>query len=266
MPPPESDSIDDKRVFDTRRASRTVWVASDLGVTRVAVAGANVGRFSLAVECVATAVVVVGDDVFVATDEALLRGQDGTFQATGFGPAVAVGTADGLPLGASPDGTLRTYVAGEWSPRGTVPSGVRRLDWPLVATADGVYHVGTGVEHAGLDDARDVAARGPYAATGSGLFVRQDGWAKTLAGEASVVVDGTPAHAVVDGRLRALVQDSWDPCSLPTEGRVTDVVVDDRVFALTGSGTLLVSEAGKNGPAWRSRELGLEGARSLAVA
>lgn len=267
MAPAEDDDMAADRVFDRRRASQTLWVASDLGVTRVAVAGANVGRFSLAVEGSARDVVTLDEAVFVATEEGVLRGSADGFESTGFGPAVAVGTADGDPVAVSPTGELATFTAGAWSTRGTVPSAVRRIDWPLIAAADGVYHCGQEVEHAGLDDARDVAAGGPYAATGTGLFVRQDGWTKVLSGEATVVAAAAGEYVVVDGRLRAHRRDSWDPCTLPTEDDVTDLAAGDRIYAVTRSGTLLVAEdeAEADGPSWRSRDLGLAEARALAV-
>lgn len=203
-------------------------------------------------------------------------GADAGFEPAGFGPAVAVDVArdsfsDGSDLFAGDESGRIAVLAGEtWETVGSVGT-VRALDGPLIAAADGVYritdegeHVEPGdglqsdVSHVGLDDVRDVA-RGPFAATGTGLYAREDGWNRELEGEATLVAsDGDHAHAVVDGRLYERADGDWRAANAPT-GAVVDVAYDRSTFAVTADGTVLLDPVtAKDGaPDWRTRSLGL---------
>jgi hypothetical protein len=283
MPAEDDIGLNEKRVYAETREETVAWVASAIGVTRVSVAGTQIGRFSLAERCTAHDLAGSGGRLYVATDEDLLVGTDDGFEASGFGPAVAVGIDDGTPLAAGPDGRIGALDGNTWTERGTVPSDVRGMDGSLVAAADGVYHVDGSVSHAGLDDARDVAAAPALAATGTGLYHRQDGWTQEVGGEASVVAgDGGRAHAVVDGELLERGdENTWTPCDLPVGGEVVDVAYVDAPMAVTGDGTLVVhaaaepseghSQSAATGDTrqavgdWRHRALGVSDVAALAV-
>lgn len=274
MPAEDDITLDEKRVFAETTPETVAWVAAGMGVTRVSVAGAQIGRFRLAHRCAARDLAAGDGRLYVATDEDVLVGTVGGFESSGFGPAVAVGIDDGTPLAAGPEGRVGALEGDDWVERGTVPTDVRRLEGDLVAAADGVYHVGSGVTHAGLDDARDVAGDAGYAATGTGLYHRHDGWNGVVDGEATVVVAEEPgprAHAVVDGDLRARADEHmWQPCTLPVDEQVVDLAYGDSVLAVTAAGTLLAAATEDpktaSDPGWRHRSLGLADVAALAVA
>lgn len=284
MPAEDDIGLDEKRVFAETREKTVAWVASAMGVTRVSVAGAQIGRFSLAERCTAHDLAGTDGRLYVATAEDVLVGTVDGFEASGFGPAVAVGIDDGTPLAAGPAGRIGALDGNSWAERGTIPSDVCGMDGSLVAAADGVYHVGGAASHAGLDDARDVAAAPALAATGTGLYHRQDGWTQVVEGEATVVAgEGGRAHAVLDGALLARADgNGWTPCELPVESEVVDVAYGDAPLAVTQEGALLVaagavddtdsargddsdrpSPTGPDG--WRHRSLGVPGVTALAV-
>lgn len=274
----EDISLDEKRVYDERRDTARVFVASALGLARVAVSDDQIGRFGL-IHRGETRDVAVGENeggrIAAATPDDVLVGavddaDDGeTLRATEFGPAVAVSFADRL-VAAAPDGRIARHDGDDWTALETVEPPVSAADGDLFATADGVVRVAN--DHLvalGCDDARDVAAAGPFAATGNGLFRFADGeWVREAADEATAVAsDGRRSIAVVDGAVRERADDeTWTSADCPAE--VVDVAALTAAYAITGDGTLLVDPAAaKDGATgWASRSLGLPDVAGLAVA
>ncbi|WP_225335755.1 HVO_0234 family beta-propeller protein [Halomicrobium urmianum] len=286
MPSDEDIALSEKRMYGDRREETRAYVAGRMGVTYVAVSDDQIGRFGLEEQCTARDVAGADGRLVVATDEDILVGGEEGLEPTGFGPAVAVG-ADPL-LAADEDGRVARSTDGEWETAGTVDE-VRSIDGGLVAAADGVYRVDPdGLTPLGRRDARDVAAEGPFAATGAGLFRgTEDGWDLEEGGDATVVAaetGGGRAHAVVggdllerpdggersDGSRSSSEQRSdggeWWLADAPREG-VVDVAYDEATFAVTGDGAVLVDPVtAKDGePEWRTRSLGLTDVVGIAV-
>jgi hypothetical protein len=267
-----SDMAED-RVYADRSGGDALFVASSVGVTRVAVANGRVGRFSLERRC-APRDLAAGDGwVAVATDEdVLLRREredgDAEYVATGFGPATAVG-ADGADLlAAGPDAEIARLLEteGEFLPIADVDAPVRAIDGDLVAAGDGVYRVSAdGLDHAGLDDARDVSTTTtPLVATGAGLFRLGNGWLREADGKATVVVARErTALAVVDGRLRERDGETWRERSAPREPAA--LAHGERVYAITEDGEVLAADA-EAPDGWRRRSLGLPDVVAAVVA
>ena len=274
-------SLDEKRVYDGDERKATLYVASGVGCVAVDVVDERVGGFELVARGTARDVAAGGGVVAVATAEDVLVGRVGTdaadthvdaFEGTGHGAAVAVAVADTdepAILAAGPDGGLSRRSVdgdGDWTDCGTVESEVRSLSGDLCAAADGVYRVGSGPTHVGLDDARDVSAVGtPRAATGSGLYRLGNGWLDELAGAATVVESdggetGTRdadeperAHAVVDDELVALSAGEWVSYPDQPEGGVVGVAYDRTTYLVTSEGRVFA--AAEDG--WRAQSLGV---------
>jgi hypothetical protein len=270
-------TLSEKRVYAEQGEPTPVYVAAEQGLVRAKVSGDTVGEFSLARRCTARDVALGADGLLaVATTEGtLVGGNDEDLHDAGFGPAVAVsfhesaevlvaadesGRVAGLPLDALPDPT-----AGDWEALGTV-SEVRALDAPLVAAADGVYRVLDGdLDHAGLDDARDVTSRGaPLAGTGGGLYELGNGWMLAREGpHERVAGDGEHAHAVdAGGTLYAREGREWGAVEFAGTDPVDVGYTPDGVVVATGSGSLHVDV----GDGWRSRALGVTDVQGIAVA
>jgi len=275
VPGDDGIALDEKRVYGGKRSETTVYVAAGLGLTRVAVAGDQVGRFELAQGGDTQDVAGRDGRLLVATDEDVLVGTDQGFEPTGFGPAVTVGLDGDRPLAAGPDGAVGALRGDEWVRLGTVAD-PRALDGDLLAAGDGVYRVDTDEEDAddsaALDRRRegaatDVAAAGPYAACPDGLYELPDRQLRE-AGHTAVAAGGSRAHAVAGGEL-FVRRSGWERCALPTDERVVDVAYGQSVYAVTAAGTLLVDADPEQTPdgrgGWRSRALGVREARQLAV-
>jgi hypothetical protein len=267
-------SIEEKRVFSATAESREVFVAAGVGCVVVDVSDDRVGGFRVDHRCTARDVAGAGGRVAVATGSDVLVAPG--YEPTGFGPAVAVGLADDGVVALAEDGRVGRLPldatpgeGGEWPWRtvGRV-EGPRAVDGRLVAAAAGVSRVvGDDLRPAGLDDVRDVAAAGPFAATGSGLFYLANGW-MDLAGGPWDVVDAAPdgtAHAAgADGVRRRVAADGgeWRPVDLPVEATPVGFAYGDGVvYAVTADGTFLV-DAG-DGP--RTQALGLRDVAAVAV-
>lgn len=262
------------RVFAAREGDTLAFVASAIGLVRVAVGvDGRVGRFSVVHSDTVTDVaggdgalaVATGADVYVADPDA----DEEWLAATGFGPARAVGV-DGDALVAAapvsddpdgPDGRVARLDGDAWTTLGTAD--VRAIDGSLVATAGGVCRLRSGLPRVGLDDARDVAAAGPYAATDAGLYALGNGWRREQSGRFAMVA------AAVDGRVHAAtadacfaLDDDWTTCDLPTAERVADAAYPtDATYLVTVDGTFLADA----GDGWRQRRLGVPDVRALAV-
>lgn len=259
------DDIEEKRVYDARTGSRDAYVATAEGLARVAVSGDRTGGFELVHREAARDVAARSSPdgrngaLAVATAADVLVGRG--LEPTGFGPAVAVGF-DGEAVAAGPAGRVARLVDGEWRETGRITD-VRAVEGGLVAAADGVRRTdGTQV---GLDDARDVAAAGPFAATGEGLYRLGNGWISVRDGVFEVVAaDGQRAHAATADALYGRTGDGWDAVEVPVDAPVADVAYGDGVYAVTATGQFLASGDGRR--AWRHSPLGLSGVAALAVA
>ncbi|CCQ33630.1 hypothetical protein HLRTI_002665 [Halorhabdus tiamatea SARL4B] len=267
------------RIYADRRAKTDVYVGSPLGLTLVAVSDDRVGRFRLlrrgAVRDIAT-----GDgSVLIATDEDVYRSIDGgeSFAATDFGPAVAVGSGDGV-IAADPDGAVARLdeEAEEWRALGSVAD-AHAIDGGWLAAGDGVYRVGDdGLEGTGLPTARDVAAgETVLAANADGVYRYVDGeWIQETAGDVqAIATDGERAHAVGAAGLYEYEGGTdddgvWTRRESPIDERIVDVGYAGGIVAVTGAGTILVDPAAAKDGAegWRTRSLGLEDVSGLAVA
>lgn len=265
-------AIREKRVYVAQSDTVEAYVAADLGVAVARVSGDKVGEFSLVERCTARDVATTALGVAAATDEDVLVGDPDGFEATDFGPAIAVASYDDGVLAAGEDGRIARYD-GDWTTVGTVNSDVRALDADLVAAADGVHRLtDDGIAPSGLDDVRDVAAAGvPHAATPNGLYALGNGWLDAADGDFSVVAsDPVTASAGELGRAHAATGDAlyahddgdWQPVDLPVAEQVADVAyAANAPIVLTASGTLAVDA----GEGFRHRSLGLRDARALAV-
>jgi len=279
--PGEDIGLDAKRVYGDTREETAAYVASDMGLTRVDIAGDQIGRFSLVHDDPATS--VAGDDgtlVVGTTEDVLVGTGGGEFAQTGFGEATVVGVDDGTPLAVGPDGTVARLSGDEWVTVGAV-TGPRRMDGNLLATGDGVVRV----EHDVLDlgggpDVRDVASLGDgvattaYAATGDGLLAYDDEWERVAGGDCTLVAaggDGEEAtvHAVSEDGLLTHRDGDTRVESLPTDAALADIVVDESLYAVTADGTLFVDADAEVTPdgqgGWRSRALGIRNVVGLAV-
>ncbi|MHC3436870.1 HVO_0234 family beta-propeller protein [Natrialbaceae archaeon A-gly3] len=283
-------SIEEKRVYDDQGGVTEAYVASGVGLVRVSVANDIVGEFTLVSRGTARDVAAEGRAVAVATDEDIListREDNEDLEPTDFGPAVAVGYADGDLLAASPEGRIAHHRDGEWVDLETPTLEVRAIDGDLLATDKGVFRVrGDEVTHAGLEDARDVSAAGvPLAATADGLYKLGNGWMKEYEGSVDVVVadprnepgDLEVAHAAAGANVYAYDDDEWLELP-PATGPVAAIGHGETVYAVTDGGEFLVAgEAGElsdvsrspteaaTGQWWRSRTLGVTDVRGLAV-
>ncbi|PSP83936.1 hypothetical protein BRC83_06720 [Halobacteriales archaeon QS_1_68_17] len=260
-------SIDEKRVYDARAGKTEAFVAAEMGVAAVEIAGDRVGRFRLARRCRARDVAASAGRLLVATDEDVLVGTGDGFETASFGPAVAVGVGyDGGLLAARPDGEVARRDGGGWEPLGNAGA-VRAVGGDLVATAGGVCRiVDGGLAPAGLSDVRDVSATGvPLAATASGLYWLGNGWMDAHDGAFRIVAadGGGRAHAATADALYAGggSPDDWEPRELPTDDPVAGVAYGEGVVAVMETGTVLVDA----GDGWRSRSIGLDEVAGVAV-
>ncbi|MEF8886676.1 MAG: hypothetical protein V5A30_02635 [Haloarculaceae archaeon] len=275
MPSDDDIALDEKRMYGDKRTETVVYVAGGMGLTRVEVAGDQVGRFELASRDPVRDVAGRDGRLLVATAEDVLVGAGGEFEPADFGPAAAVGLASGAPdtglrpLAAGPDGEVGLLRGDQWEPVGTAGD-PRAIDGNLLAAGDGVYRAGAaGLDRLRDDPATDVAASGPYAACPDGLYELPG--RRLRDGEHSVVAadaDSERAHAVAGGDL-FVRRDGWDRVDLPTDEPVVDVAYGESVYAVTAAGTLLVRADPDQTPdghgGWRSRALGVREVRRLAV-
>lgn len=290
LAPGMSDMAED-RVYADRADGAVAYVAAETGVVAVSVAGERVGRFRIDRPGTARDVAADGDRLVVATPEDVLvgsgasagdGGDDGAdldYEPAGFGPAVAVGVDAGDLVAAGPDGAIGRLVGDEWFEIADIDHEPRAVDGALVAAADGVYRADPdGLDHVGLDDARDVAAAGPYAATGHGLYELGNGWIRAVEGSFDAVAAARGrAHAAGD-RILARSSGEWHPTAAAVPGRVAgiahagagDAADPGGTYAVTADGTVLASasdglDAGGPDGGWRSRTLGVDGVGGVAV-
>lgn len=262
------DDIEEKRVFGERAGGTSLLVAAAVGVLSVGVSADRVGEFGVAHRCSPTDVAAAGGLVAVASDDDVLvrppGGED--FEPTGFGPAVAVGVeTEGEVVAASDDGRLARLVTDatepSWTDLGHLDAAVRAIDPPLLAAADGLHRL-PGLDYVGLEDANDVAAAGPLAATGEGLYSLGNGWMDELDGDFRVAAtDGERAHAATGSALFERRDGDWREVDLPADGRVVDLAYVAVPFAVTRDGVVLA----EGGDGWRATPLGVDGVVGCVV-
>lgn len=286
MPAEDDISIEEKRVYAGSAGRTDVFVASGLGLVRVAVSGDKIGEFTMVSRGTVRDVAVAPrhdatDRIAVATDEDLLlgdltdddahvAGDDLDLTTTDIGQTVAVDDHDGGFLVAAEDGDVsfvREKADRIASDRlGTVDD-PRAVDAPLVAAADGVHQVvgddpaTATLSNVGLADVHDVAGAGvPLAATAEGLYYLGNGWMDARPSPADVVAADGEGHALAataDGFYRhagdAWGPDSWDLAALPVDEEVVAAGYAPGVaLAVTEEGTLCVDA----GDGWRHQVVG----------
>jgi hypothetical protein len=267
----EDIALDEKRIYGDKRETTVAYVASDLGLTRVAVSGDQVGRVELvrrgAVRDVAGA---VGRLLVAAADDVHL-GRDEEFEPTGFGRAVAVGVGADALFAADAEGRVARRDGGDWRRIGTVQE-PHRFDGPYLAAADGVHRVREDtLDSLGLTGVRDVAATELFAATADGLYRRRDGsWTTVRAAACERIAAGNGvAHLVAGDSLFERTEDGWRRCELPVTEPVADLASGEVPYAVTTDGTFLVDADPAATPdgsgGWRHRSLGLPAVVALAV-
>jgi hypothetical protein len=253
-------SIDEKRVHGANTEPTALFVASDIGLTRVSVAGERVGEIELRDRRPAHDL-AVDEKLAVATDEDVLVSD--SLAESGFGPATAVGFQNGL-VAAAPDGRVARRIDDEWHDVGTVET-VHAIDGDLLATDGGIYRLtDDGLTHAGLDAVRDVAVGGvPRAATATGLYRLGNGWMDELDGDFRTVsadTDGELAHAATADEFYAHDDGEWRPIEIGKP--IAAVAYTGLVYAVATDGTLLVE--GDDG--WRDHPLGIGEPHALVAA
>lgn len=257
--------IAEKRVFDDRTGATLVLVAAATGLARVAVSGDAVGEFGLVHRGPVRDVAAAGGRVALATPADVHVGEvveltrDGP-APTGFGPADAVGF-DGETLLAAGEGRVARHEDGVWTATGEVPD-VRAVDDGLLAAGEGLFRVdGT---YVGLSDARDVAAAGPLAATGDGLYRLANGWVRAREGAfRAVAAAAGRAHAATAVTVYARGDDPgvWADVGAPVDDVVDVGAGPAATYVVTADGTVCVDAGG----GWRTRQLGLADVAALAV-
>ena len=294
MPAEDDISIEEKRVYSGSAGRTDVFVASGLGLVRVAVSGDKVGEFTMVTRGTVRDVAVTPrsdapDRIAVATDEDLrvgslaaedhVAGDELDLTDAGVGPTVAVDDHDGDFLVASGDGGV-SVVDAETDERSIDRIGSvddpHAVDAPLVAAADGVHRVvgddpaAASLSKVGLAAVRDVAGAGvPLAATADGLYYLGNGWMDARSGAADVVAADGEGHALAateEGFYRhaddAWGPDSWDLAALPVDERVVAAGYGPGVaLAITEEGTLCVDA----GDGWRHQVIGARDVEGIAA-
>lgn len=262
------DDVTEKRVFDDRAGGEELIVAAGDGVLSVAVSADRVGRFAVVHRCAPADAASDAGRVAVAAEADVLHRDPGgeAFATTGFGSAVAVGFADGRLVAAGPDGRVArrdpTDGGDAWADLGRIDGEVRAIDGRLLAASDGVHRL-PGLDYAGLEDVHDVAAEGPLAATGSGLYSLGNGWMAERDGDfRAAASDGPRAHAATAETLFERRGARWEDVELPADGQVVAVAYGTVPYAVTADGVLLAG--GEEG--WRGHLLGVEGVVACVVA
>jgi hypothetical protein len=281
-------TIQEDRIHDDTRDSATAYLACEVGLVVVELAGAHVGRFRVerrrrARDVAADGTVAVATDRDVLLAESAGNGDETTgqtdtddgYRSTGFGPAVAVGVDADAVVAASPDRGIYRLLDEEWFQLARIDHDVVAIDGPLIAAEDGVYRATPdGLDHVGLSDVRDVAARGPYAATGDGLYELGNGWMRASEGAFDVVDcsrDRERSHAGAGAELFARRDGAWTRTDAPGEEPIAGVGYaygeSECTYAVTDAGTILAREPGDGVGAgsWRTRNVGVQEVHGMAV-
>lgn len=282
------------RIYDDPGPTVTAFLAAELGVIAVDLAGTRIGRFRVDypepardVAADETLVVATDDDVLIresggerdpdgpATGTSHDRTAEQPYRPTDFGRAVAVGIDDDELVAASPDRAIYRRIEDRWLQLGQIDHDIRAVDGPLVAAGDGIYRAHPdGLDYVGLTDGRDVAAGGPFAATGNGLYELGNGW--MLAHEeafdlVACAQNRKRAHAASGPDLYARREGKWRRTVSPDDGDIAGIDYaygeTECTYVVTDEGTILVREpdAPVDADAWRTRNVGVTGVSGLAI-
>jgi len=255
-------TIDEKRVYADRTGADEMLIAAEQGLVVASLSDDRVGEFGIDHRGAVRDVAVATDRRAVATESDVLVGD---YDATDFGPAVAVGFQGDTLLAAAPDGRV-ARLDETWTTLGEVDT-PRAVDGGMIAAESGVHQVvDDGLRSVGLGGVHDVHGRGmPLAATDDGLYRLGNGWMADASGSFSVVSadgDDDRANAVGEAGLfaREAVGD-WHPVEAPVADVVDVAYTEAATVVVTATGTLLADA----GDGWRQRELGVSGVAALAV-
>ena len=259
----ERNATADRRLFGEGRRTQAAYLACDLGIARVSLAGGRVGKAGVVERCTATSVATDGVRVVAGSTRGVLVDEGEGFERLGDPFEVAaVGLAEGCILAAGDDGRVLAWTDDRgWETVGEVDTPAR-FDGALLGSGDGVYRVAETVDPLGLSGVNDVAGGGPFAATDSGIY-RQgaDGWEREHDSPGTTVVAaGEVVHAVDDQHTLGRTDGVWervDAPVLPVDLSLSDGGV---LCGVTGDGTVVVreSEPDEYGN-WRTHPLGLRG-------
>jgi hypothetical protein len=266
----QPDASTERSLFGDQLPTKTGFLACDLGVAQVSLAGGRVGHAALLERCTAASVVVDETRVVAGTRHGVLvDGGDGFDRLGESFDVAAVGLGGGPEdiLAGGADGRVRAHRPDDgWETVGTV-SGASRFDSGVLAAASGVYRVTGGLDPLGLADARDVAAgERLFAATEEGIYRRDDGaWDREHdRPTTAVVADADRAHAIDDRGLLERAGGSWERVETPAAP--VDVAYADSPCAVTPDGRVLLGERSDTTlHGWRSSPLGLRGVAEFAV-
>lgn len=271
-------SIEEKRVYSTSAGKTDVFVATGVGIARVACSGGLVGGFELIHQCTGTDITAADGRLAAATEKTVLVWRDGEFVSSGFSTQItqsgahrAVGFHEGL-IAAGPDRIARytdTWHDLRVPETEHGPLTINAIDGSLVAAEEGVYRItGSELSPVGLERVRAVSgAPVPLAGTETGLYQLKNGWETVLDGTVHCVEsDGTRVHvATDDGLFVRLERDGthteWEQVSLPVSERIAGVAYGESTYVVTVDGTFLIGAEGE----WRARSLGLPDVCGLAV-
>ncbi|GGL28919.1 hypothetical protein GCM10009037_10790 [Halarchaeum grantii] len=256
-------SIDEKRVYADRTGTETLLVGTDRGLASVAVSGDQIGEFALLTTSEVRDVAIHEGTVAVAGPEDVRVGDAEELTGTGFGDATAVSYDGDTLLAVGPEGRVAAADGDDWDARGIAPE-ARGADGALLATVDGVYRVTEDdVTYSGLDDARDVAARGPWATTSDGLYRLGNGWLADRDGNATAVAARADhVAAVLDDALYEHDGDAWTDREVPLTDLAAVAYGAGALYAVDVAGTVAVDA----GHGWRTRTVGLPGVSAAVVA
>lgn len=262
----ERNATADRRLFGEGRGTQAAYLACDLGIARVSLAGGRVGKAGVVERCTATSVATDGARVVAGSTRGVLLDEGEGFERLGDPFEVAaVGLAGGCVLAAGEDGRVLAWTDDhDWRTLGEVET-PGWFDGALLGAGDGVYRVGETLDTLdplGLSGVNDVAGEGPFAATDSGIY-RQgaDGWEREHDRPgATVVAAGEAVHAVDDQGTLDRTDGVWervDAPVLPADLSLSDAGV---LCGVTGDGTVVVREPDPDGYGnWRTHPLGLRG-------
>jgi hypothetical protein len=255
------DATADRRLFGEQVRTQTAYIACDLGVVRVSLAGGRVGQAGVTERCTATSVAADGERVVAGTVGGVLVDEGDGFERLGDPFEVAaVGLASGRILAGGDDGRVLAWTPDHgWETLGEV-DGPERFDGAFLGADSGVYRVTETLEPLGLSAATDVAGDGSFAATENGIYRRKaDGWEQEHERPATTVVTaGGDVHAAGEQGVLERTGEAWTSVDTPAEP--VDLSSAGMLCGITRDGTLIITESGADGDRrWRSHPLGLRG-------